>query len=45
MAAWWLVGAGLLVLYTFVKFVIFKPSKLPQPEKENIRVRRNCLKI
>ena len=31
---WWLVGLGLLVLYTFVKFVVFKPTMLPKPEKE-----------
>ncbi len=37
-AVWWLVGLGALVIYTFVKFVVFKPSRLPQPEKEHIRV-------
>ena len=24
--------------YTVIKFYIFKPTKLPQPEKENIRL-------
>lgn len=33
-ALWWLAfGFGLLA-YTFVKFVIFKPTKLAEPEKE-----------
>ena len=33
---WWLAfGFGLLA-YTFVKFVIFKPTKLKEPEKEQI---------
>eukprot|EP00096_Caligus_rogercresseyi_P010772 TRINITY_DN4020_c0_g1_i1.p1 TRINITY_DN4020_c0_g1~~TRINITY_DN4020_c0_g1_i1.p1 ORF type:complete len:457 (+),score=134.28 TRINITY_DN4020_c0_g1_i1:64-1434(+) len=31
---WWLAGAVLIVIYTFVKFVILKPTRLPQPEKE-----------
>ncbi len=35
---WWLAGLVLLVLYTVVKFVIFKPTRLPQPEKEHIRL-------
>ena len=35
-AVWWLAGLALLVIYTFVKFVILKPTRLPQPEKERI---------
>ena len=27
-----------MFLYTVVKFVIFKPTSLPQPEKENVRI-------
>ncbi|XP_040582315.1 phosphatidylserine synthase 2-like [Lepeophtheirus salmonis] len=31
---WWLAGIVLIIFYTFVKFVILKPTRLPQPEKE-----------
>jgi phosphatidylserine synthase 2 len=34
----WLLGSILLVVYTFVKFEIFKPTQLPQPEKEHFRI-------
>ena len=35
-ALWWLAFGVGLVIYTFVKFVIFKPTKLKEPEKEQI---------
>ncbi len=33
-ATWWLAGFVLLVIYTFVKFVVLKPTELPKPETE-----------
>ena len=35
---WWLAGLVGLVVYTIVKFIIFKPTKLPKPEKEQLRL-------
>jgi phosphatidylserine synthase 2 len=37
-ALWWLAGLSLLIAYTVVRFYIFKPTKLPNPEKENVRI-------
>ena len=37
-ALWWVLGAGLLLVYTVVKFYLLKPNHVPQPEKEHIRV-------
>lgn len=34
-ALWWLAFVLGLLVYTFVKFKIFKPTQLAQPEKEN----------
>ena len=33
-ALWWLAFGFGLFAYTFVKFVLFKPTKLKEPEKE-----------
>ena len=33
-ALWWMAFAGVLLVYTFIKFFIFKPTKLKEPEKE-----------
>ena len=38
MAIWWLLGAGLIVAYPLVKFKLFHPTRLPQPEKESVRI-------
>ena len=35
-ALWWVLGAALLIIYTFVKFYLLKPEHVPKPEKENI---------
>ena len=35
-ALWWVLGAALLIIYTFVKFYLLKPEHVPRPEKENI---------
>jgi hypothetical protein len=35
---WWLAGLLGVIGYTIVKFVIFKPTKLPKPEKEQVRL-------
>ena len=35
---WWLAGLVGVVVYTLVKFVLFKPTKLPKPEKEQVRL-------
>ena len=35
---WWIAALLGLVVYTIVKFVIFKPTKLPKPEKEQLRL-------
>ena len=37
-AMWWIAALLGLVVYTIVKFVIFKPTKLPKPEKEQLRL-------
>ena len=37
-ALWWLAGLGIAMLYTVIRFYIFKPTKLPQPEKESIQL-------
>ena len=37
-ALWWLAFGFGLVVYTFVKFVIFKPTKLKEPEKEAVQL-------
>ena len=31
-------GLSLLIAYTLIKFYVFKPTKLPEPEKENVRI-------
>ena len=31
-------GLAALTVYTVVRFYIFKPTRLPQPEKESIRL-------
>ena len=35
---WWIAGFAIIILYTFIKFEIFKPTKLPRPEKEQLRI-------
>ena len=35
---WWIAGIAIIVLYTFIKFEIFKPPRLPRPEKEQVRI-------
>ena len=35
---WWLAGLVGVIVYTLVKFVLFKPTKLPKPEKEQVRL-------
>jgi len=35
-ALWWVAGLVFLVLYTFFKFYVCKPTNLPMPEKENV---------
>ena len=35
---WWLAGILGVIIYTIVKFVILKPTKLPKPEKEQVRL-------
>ena len=35
---WWLVGLLGVIGYTLVKFELFKPTKLPKPEKEQVRL-------
>ena len=35
---WWIAGFALLVVYTLTKFVLFKPTRLAEPEKEKLRV-------
>ncbi|XP_059099271.1 phosphatidylserine synthase 2-like isoform X2 [Tigriopus californicus] len=35
---WWILGFVAVAIYTLIKFVLFKPTKLPEPEKEHIRV-------
>ena len=37
-ALWWVLGAGLLLIYTVIKFYLLKPDYIPKPEKENIRM-------
>ena len=37
-ALWWLAGLALLLVYTVIRFYIFKATKLPKPEKENVRL-------
>jgi len=31
-------GFALLIIYTLIKFYVLKPTKLPEPEKENVRI-------
>jgi len=40
-ALWWVLGATLLIVYTFVKFYLFKPDHVPKPEKEDISISGN----
>ena len=35
---WWIAGLVGLLVYTLVKFELFKPTKLPKPEKEQVRL-------
>eukprot|EP00093_Oithona_nana_P004628 04628.XXX_74797_76415_1 [CDS] Oithona nana genome sequencing. len=35
-ALWWMAFAGFLLVYTFIKFFIFKPTKLKEPEKDDV---------
>ena len=35
---WWLLGLAGVIVYTLVKFVLFKPTNLPKPEKEQVRL-------
>ena len=37
-ALWWVAGISVLIVYTVVKFKIFKPTRLPKPEKEQVRL-------
>ena len=34
----WVLGFGLLMVYTLVKFYLLKPNFIPKPEKESFRV-------
>ena len=36
---WWIAGLVGVIVYTLVKFVLFKPTKLPKPEKDHKSIR------
>jgi phosphatidylserine synthase 2 len=40
-ALWWVLGALILIGYTFVKFYLLKPDHVPKPEKEDISISGN----
>jgi phosphatidylserine synthase 2 len=37
-AVWWVIGFGLVFVYTVVKFYLLKPNRIPRPEKEQVMV-------
>ena len=34
----WVIGFGLVFVYTVVKFYLLKPNRIPRPEKEQVMV-------
>ena len=36
---WWIAGLVGVIVYTLVKFELFKPTKLPKPEKDKKSIR------